>query len=235
MQENIPVIEPEKKRRTIIQLSEEEMIGKINEFKASGLTPKEYCKLNDYSMSNFYYWRKKYLEKFPEPQEKPKRGRKPRQVVEGEAPVKAKKERKAKKGRKTAAKKAKKPVVKKQPVEAPEGGETPMLKRRGRPKSAARIAAEEAASRGEAPVKVIRKPRVKKEKAVLPVVAGVKAEKAVKAEKPSGRGRRIRAEKPEKSPKIMAGASIIIRYPNGTKISVDANIDLKKLKQLINL
>lgn len=235
LQENIPVAEPEKKRRTIIQLTEEEMIGKINEFKASGLTPKEYCKVNDYSMSNFYYWRKKYLEKFPEPIEKQKRGRKPKEVAEGDAPVKVKKVRKAKKSRKTAAKKASKPVTRKLPAEALEGGEVPVQKRRGRPKSAERLAIEAAIAAGEMPVKAPRKPRAKKEKAIIPGVPEVKAEKAVKVEKPAGRRGRIKAEKAEKAPKAVAGTSIIIRYPNGTKIAVDANIDIKKLKQLINL
>lgn len=235
LQENIPIVEPEKKRRAIIQLTEEEMIGKINEFKASGLTPKEFCKVNDYSMSNFYYWRKKYLDKFPEPVEKPKRGRKAKEVVEGEAPVKVKKVRKAKKSRKAVAKKATKPVTKKLPAEILEGGEAPVQKRRGRPKSEKRLALEAAIAAGEAPVKAPRKPRAKKEKAMIPAVSEVKAEKPVKVEKPEGRKGRIKVEKPEKAPKSAAGASIIIRYPNGIKIAVDASIDIKKLKQLINL
>lgn len=195
------------------QLSEEEMVNVIQEFKASGLSRRQFCKDHEYPLSNFYYWQKKYYQKFPEEvvQEKVKRGRKAKVQLEGvEGEAIASKPEKVKVAKKKVVKKRKpKKVVSKVPkavkaVKAELGTEvTPEPKRRGRPKKV------EQPVTIDQPV-IIAEPKPVRKKSIKKIAEPMVA---VPLNQPM----------------------IIIRYPNGTRISVSASIDLKRLKELIEL
>jgi hypothetical protein len=43
----------------------EEWRNRLNEWKESGLTQVEYCRQNDFKISKFHYWRKRFSEKKP--------------------------------------------------------------------------------------------------------------------------------------------------------------------------
>lgn len=156
------------------QLSEEEMIKIIEDFKRSGLTRKQFCKNNSYPLSNFYYWQKKYHEKYPLPLEvmKARRGRKSKELIEAI-------EAHEKHGTGTTS------AFEDQKAPGPLFQPKPTTKRkRGRPRKSEPVIGKET--------------------------------------------------EPVTETKI-TGPVIQIRYPNGTRVNLSADIDMETLKELIKL
>jgi hypothetical protein len=230
-------------KKSMPQLTEEEMIQVIEDFKNSGLTRKEFCKGRDYPMSNFYYWQKKYFEKFPEQLDtgKPRRGRKPKSVVEGEAGAEgavkaAKSKAKSSKGKVSAKKQQTKKTVKKVKKAADVvSGASAEPKRPGRPRKVVPVAVID----DLAPVIAEQTDQTKAPK----VPKAVKAPKVPKAPKAPKAPRAVKAPKvPKEKPAAVTKPStaisepvIQIRYPNGIRINVSGDIDIKRLKELMTL
>lgn len=193
-------------RKVAPQLNEDEMIEVIEKFKSSGLTRRQFCLDNNYPMSNFYYWQKKYHQKYPltEEEMKSRPGRKPKGMIVTEdglviIPDKTKKSTKKKATKKSStsikAKKADKEDV-------------TTSKKRGRP------------------AKVKEEPELTalQEDKLLPVVTS----KPIKPET-------SKKQKEIDTTPVMQAPVMMIKYPNGTKLIVPTNISMAKLKEMIFL
>jgi len=233
------------KRTTAPQLTEEEMYQIIRDFKASGQTRREFCKDRDYPMSNFYYWQKKFNQKFPEEmtEKSDRTGKAKKEKVKKEKVVKAATTRKssAKAPRvKATGTKAKERVKKDTAVAVDVEAaladplavtEEVPAKRRGRPRKTVEAVVTEKKPRGKAAkaAKGIKVPKVAEP--ALPAVEVPVVEKARKAPKRT-------AAKPvvdEQQTTLYKGVYMQIRYPNGIRINVPADIDMQRLKELFQL
>jgi hypothetical protein len=227
-------------RKSVPQLSEEEMIQVIEDFKKSGLTRRAFSKERGYPMSNFYYWQNKYYQKFPEQleTEKPRRGRKPKALLENAAgaegekmpKIAAKKSKKKVSGKKgQAGKKAKKPVTAKKIAVVVEDGINTTAKKRGRPKKVELPINEPMADvQTDMATPVLAAETKAKASKVVKGVKSIKAPKTV-AKSKSEPAENVLKKLPVNTPVIQ------IRYPNGIRINVTADIDIKRLKELMTL
>jgi len=201
-----------KTRQTAPQITEEQMYQIIRDYKASGMTRRAFCLERGYPMSNFYYWQKKYYQKFPEElAEKPKRGKPGRPAKKG-AKATTTRKIKATKAKKTtqAAETIAEPVaVVPEPVAT-----TP--KRKGRPPKKATEAALP-----EAPAKAKAAPKAK----------ATRKTTASKAQAVS-QGETVSADTAVPSFK---GVYMQIKYPNGIRLNIPADMELKRLKELLDL
>ncbi len=208
-------------RRSTPQLTEDEMFQIIKTFKVSGLTRRKFCLESNYPMSNFYYWQKKYYDKFPEEvEDKPRRGRKSKKELEGKVgesvtskPVKERKQAEINKNKKTAIK----PKVS---LKAPTRVSSELTEIPAEPKRIGRPRKIDSADQG--------------------ITAVIKKAKKIKGIKPSAKVAAVVKNEIIKTPESLpeqklSGPVMQIRYPNGVRIILPADISAKRIKELLNL
>jgi hypothetical protein len=242
--EKAAVVSDEKlkaKRTTAPQFTEEEMYQIIRDFKASGQTRREFCKVRNYPMSNFYYWQKKFNQKFPEEMtEKSERGTKGKKEATDKSGTRKKKVSGIRSKKEKAVETKGKGRVKKStavdvvaevtPIEGVSVTPEPPAKRRGRPKkveTAIPAAVAEKRPKGTKATKTVKADKVAKTAFETTAPITEKAEKAVK--------KSVTKATEVQPTALFQGVYMQIRYPNGIRINVPADIDMKRLKELFQL
>ncbi len=233
-----PSLEPKAgRKKSVPQISEEEMYQIIRDFNASGLTRRQFCLEREYPMSSFYYWQKKYYQKFPEELES-KPGRTTTTKGSGKKRATAKKTKK----KSTAKAKAKDTKVTTTKAEAKEAtavkevkadvAAEPKKRGPGRPRKSEAEKAKAAAEKKAKAAAAKRAKAAAEEKAKAAPVAKAAPAKAVKSKAKAP----VTAKEVETpSAPVFSGPYMQIRYPNGIRINVPADIDIKRLKELVEL